>query len=33
MKSQYGLPVPLNVDPIARTLGTFWLQIIKTFFS
>lgn len=32
MKSPYGLPIPISVDHMKKTLGTFWLQIIKHFF-
>jgi hypothetical protein len=32
MKSPYGLPIPMSVDHMKKTLGCFWLQIIKQFF-
>lgn len=33
MKSPYGVPVILTVQDQEKTLGTFWLQIIKHFFA
>lgn len=33
MKSPYGIPTILTVQDQAKTLGTFWLQIIRYFFS
>jgi hypothetical protein len=33
MKSPYGVPSILTVRDQEKTLGTFWLQIIKYFFA
>ena len=33
MKSPYGVPLILSLCDQEKTLGTFWLQIIKSYFS
>jgi hypothetical protein len=32
MKSPYGVPFIISVNDTQKTLGTFWLQLIRTFF-
>ncbi len=31
MKSPYGYPAIVNVNPKLQTLGSFWVEILKVF--